>query len=382
MNKLNPIGSKSVGYMNVVRTTTLALGASLIGSTLPTILMNIDLILKFIFNLSLVMTMLGLTVGFMLLLHGVGALQAGFCRALRWYRIRKPSIAILADLPWSAEKGTFAWAWSKMTPNEWYFRLRKKLEERGINAKIKLIKITKPWTRWFLDRHNVILNPYGSVYPEVNIKELTVWRSILHYVLNGGIVVNVADIPFYWAYDPKREIRYELVRYFHQYVPTTYKLEREKAVLMKGKIISFGPYPETPFLQQLRINIINTEFYREGQIIPYFHKLKFKLLNHEELDNVAINRAIVIGEIRRVKRNDGRIETRREIHVKHVESLVEDIQSPDGNFIITPLCRIYFGKGEFITSLLYLEYDKQPEDVKERIIELLCNLMIATLLKK
>jgi len=99
--------------MSLARMTTLALGSSLVGSTLPIILVNLDLILRFALDLGLIASVIAFIVGFMLLLHGVGTLQAGFYRALRWYRTRIPAIAILNDLPWSVEKGAYVWVWSK-----------------------------------------------------------------------------------------------------------------------------------------------------------------------------------------------------------------------------------------------------------------------------
>jgi hypothetical protein len=206
------------------------------------------------------------------------------------------------------------------------------------------------------------------VYPEVDIKELTVWKSILDYVLHGGIFVNIADIPFYWAYDPKREIRYELVKYFHQYVPF-YKQEYDKIWYPAGgRILPFGPYPETPFLTELKINIINTEDTKNGSITPRRFSLKPKnnLSDLNEIKSVAINRVVVVGRVEKGERKS---------EVYHVKSIVEELELDDGK-LVTPLCSIYFGRGKFLVSLAFLEYDKQPEDVREEITNLQCDLII------
>jgi len=345
--------------VNVVRTTTLAVGASLIGSSLPMASAKPNM-LPSIF----------LLMGFMFLLHGAGFLQDFIVRKiLKWYRTEKPVIGIVNDLPWSPwpEKGTYAWAWSKMTPEKWYLKINGAIGKSLINASPKFIKITKPWTRWFLDRYLIIINPYGSVYPEVDIKELAVWKSILNYVLHGGKFVNVADIPFYYAYDPKREIRYELVKYFHQYVPKYKQVSNSEWHPVSGGILSFGPYPETPFLSELRINIINTERIEGENINPLVCTLKFKtnLSNSDDLDSVAINRGVIIGKIEKSK---------KKIEVKHVESLTEEIEWD--RMLVTPFCSIHFGEGKFLVSLIFLEYDKQSENVREKITNLLCDLVI------
>ena len=75
--------------MNVVRTTTLAIGASLIGSSLFIFLAKLDMLSSTI-----------LVMGIMFLLHGAGFLQEFMVRKiLRWYRTKKPVIGIINDLP-------------------------------------------------------------------------------------------------------------------------------------------------------------------------------------------------------------------------------------------------------------------------------------------
>lgn len=55
-------------------------------------------------------------------------------------------------------------------------------------------------TRAFRE-YPVILNPYGGVYPEQDSSALKSLDGILDYVRNGGTYINIADIPFYFAYD-------------------------------------------------------------------------------------------------------------------------------------------------------------------------------------
>jgi len=47
----------------------------------------------------------------------------------------------------------------------------------------------------------VILNPFGGNYPEKDFSQLTSLQKIFQYVTNGGSYINIADIPFYYAYD-------------------------------------------------------------------------------------------------------------------------------------------------------------------------------------
>jgi hypothetical protein len=50
-------------------------------------------------------------------------------------------------------------------------------------------------------KYPIIVNPYGGVYPENNIATLESLDNIFDYVRRGGIYANIADIPFYYAYD-------------------------------------------------------------------------------------------------------------------------------------------------------------------------------------
>jgi hypothetical protein len=52
-----------------------------------------------------------------------------------------------------------------------------------------------------LSRYPIILNPYGGAYPENNISSLESLESIFDYVREGGIYINIADVPFYYAFD-------------------------------------------------------------------------------------------------------------------------------------------------------------------------------------
>lgn len=62
------------------------------------------------------------------------------------------------------------------------------------------------------------------------------------------------------------------------------------------------------------------------------------------------------------------------IEVNHVKSIFEELEW-EGK-LVTPFCSINFGDGKFLISLVFLEYDKQPEDIREKIILLLSEVNI------
>jgi hypothetical protein len=348
--------------MGIIRTTTLAIGASLLGSVPGTFLIKLG-----------VLPWILLAVGILFLLHGTGFLQEYVVRRiLRSIRKKRPIVAIISDLPWtpdSPEKRTHTWAWSKMSPVEWQRTITEDAQQSKIKVKVKRIRIKKSCVRFFLDRYNVILNPYGSAYPEVNIKGLPVLNTILDYVLFGGLFVNVADIPFYWAYEPQREVLYDLVKYSHQYVPVEYESDGNILRLKSEYMQSFGPFAETPFLSEVKVNVINTETVKNREIEPLCCSLKLKdgSLKTKELSRVAINRVAVID-----RRSE--YESMPALETGRVESIVEEIIK-DGQ-LITPIFHINFGKGRFLVSLAFLDYDKQSDEAKEQITSLLCELIL------
>jgi hypothetical protein len=50
-------------------------------------------------------------------------------------------------------------------------------------------------------QYPVVINPYGGVYPERDLSALKSLDDIFSYVKSGGVYINIADIPFYYAYD-------------------------------------------------------------------------------------------------------------------------------------------------------------------------------------
>mgnify|MGYP001093012339 CR=1 FL=1 len=50
------------------------------------------------------------------------------------------------------------------------------------------------------DRYAVILNPFGETYPEYSLDRRQVYNIIRNYIRNGGIFVNTAGFPFFYAW--------------------------------------------------------------------------------------------------------------------------------------------------------------------------------------
>jgi len=57
------------------------------------------------------------------------------------------------------------------------------------------------------DAPDIILNPFGEVYPEEDFVSSKTMNEIRQFVWNGGVYVNVAGIPFWCRYDPRSRKR-------------------------------------------------------------------------------------------------------------------------------------------------------------------------------
>lgn len=68
--------------------------------------------------------------------------------------------------------------------------------------KIRILKIKS--TKSLL-KYPIVINPYGGSYPEENFDKLESFNLILDFVRRGGVFVNIADIPFYYAYSEIHE---------------------------------------------------------------------------------------------------------------------------------------------------------------------------------
>lgn len=82
--------------------------------------------------------------------------------------------------------------------SSWVEASLRQMSNKLEKSKVKFTTITKDKK---FSKYPIIINPYGGVYPENNLSSLQSLNNIFFYVRRGGIYVNIADIPFYYAYD-------------------------------------------------------------------------------------------------------------------------------------------------------------------------------------
>jgi len=246
--------------------------------------------------------------------------------ALRRYASRKRVIrlGILSDLGMDSMDSTNS-AWASLTPREWLDMARR--SSNGHPRVLPRLIISRSQ----LMRYHCILNPYGGVFPEENTATQTTVGRILNYVANGGMVVNVADLPTYFLFDPQLHSKIDAT-------PLIYTSNEPKR-----------PFTETPMLQRLSLYAVNIGT-TDKSSWTYIGKSALGVSDAEASGFVA-NRAVVI-----------------EKNVKPVITInIPGIPMP-----VTPLFYVPFGKGRFLFSMYWFGVDYPMNlPLSRRIIDLI-----------
>jgi len=99
----------------------------------------------------------------------------------------------------------------------------------------------------------IVLNPFGEEYPEINRKNKTSFNVIKNFIEDGGIYVNTAGFPFFYAWDVSDGKEYPLTEEI-TIIP--------KIIQMKdGVPIAFGE-------MQTLLNFTGTLLFKEFDAIP------------------------------------------------------------------------------------------------------------------
>lgn len=283
----------------------------------------------------------------LLVVYGSGAIS-WVCHVYALWKRRSrflaPQLGILNDMGWDPSNGEIH-SWTKVAPFEWKEEMEKQAKQIGVRVKVKLIDVRKGF-----DSFAAILNPYGGVYPEADVKNFQTLKYILDYVNERGLFVNVADIPGYYAYNP-------LLRRRLDATPPVYGIQQTDG---KIQIIPIRPFEQTPLMNRLGLRVLNVAGERDATPVEW--ELEFDgtwaELGCAHADKVGVHRAVV------VERNVKPI-------IKAKDGLVE---KP-----VTPLFFVEYGEGEFLISLVFQSYGEANQMKNSDMKRLLVNLLLRSL---
>jgi hypothetical protein len=270
----------------------------------------------------------------LLILFGSGAMTYTRRKARLWRRegfwFLKPKIGILNDMGWD-KANTETYSWTDVGPEGWKELLKSHLIK---SAKISLINSDKHF-----DSYIAVLNPYGGVYPEADLKTSQTLNKIFDYVNKGGNFVNVADIPGYWAYNQLLKRRLDAT-------PAIYRIGQTEQGNVS--ITSVRPFIRTPFMERLGLQVYATE------------KENLRTWTTSREDQLGEPFQITVHRVALVEKN-----------------VVPFINLKEcGSADVTPLFRVNYGEGRFLISLLFQGPDSENADkIKEIVVLALIDLI-------
>jgi hypothetical protein len=244
----------------------------------------------------------------------------------RWKK-KKPKIGIINDMQWDVHNREIS-NYTDVSPEQW----RTSFDESNWEA--VLID-----SRQNFDDFVAILNPYGGVYPESSVRKLTNLQKIMQFVEKGGIFVNIADIPTYWAYDPKLQRMVETTKPVYTY--------------NNNQLVPVRLFESTPLMKEVGLSILNIRI-------------------REDFGNFSQANVNIYSE-------------RFAIRESNVHSLIRDsailIRPVSGNNDVTNISYVHltgffianYGEGDFLFSLAWLHdgnHTQQDKDViRNAIVE-------------
>lgn len=129
-------------------------------------------------------------------------LQKPIVKIARWrrkHRFGKPHVVVLNGNIDDENPGKMSSAYTIRRPDEW----RYELEKQNPSWRIELAS----FNRADVLCPDMLVNPFGEVYPEEDISSHSTFRRIRDYVYSGGVYVNVAGYPFWWKANPVTGIK-------------------------------------------------------------------------------------------------------------------------------------------------------------------------------
>ncbi len=224
----------------------------------------------------------------------------------RW---KNPKIGILNDMGWDTTNPEIS-SYTNISPEQW----KQALNDSTFEA--KLIDVNSEF-----DGFVAILNPYGAVYPETDVNSFATLRKIQDFVKEGGLFVNIADIPSYYAYDLKIKRRLDLTQ-------AIYMSQNNQVTVVR-------PFELTPMVKELGLRVL--------AIIPAQQQ------NFNAFSQTA--QSIFAERIAVMERN--------------TISLIPTIQSQ--GFKISSFFEAKYGEGDFLVSLIFLDSSAHNQQAKDTL---------------
>ena len=283
---------------------------------------------------------------FFLILLGSGAIPKMWHRYNIWRRRSALKVGILNDMGGDL-KNKEIYTGTDISPGAWKKEIEELARVKGIEIEVDLISLEN-----YFDMYNAIINPYGGVYPEYDLKNFKTMNKILSYIYEGGLFVNVADIPCYWACNPSikpwRRIDTAL-----RDAPYAYRnLDEDRLII---PIIRFPLFELTPFTRELGIDVYNIE----KDSISKWGILEFEngFERKSKVIDIKVQRAAVVKE--------------------YLDPIIKskEMSSPPQKKV-TPLFFVRYGDGKLLSSLIFENAEDCSETTRNELERTLAMLIM------
>ena len=236
-----------------------------------------------------------------------------------------------------------------ISPEEWKNVITELARNKGITIKVDLITGEN-----YFDKYNAIINPYGGVYPEHDLKNFKTMNKILTYISEGGLFVNVADIPCYWACNPSikpwRKIDTALREAPYAYI------NKDGLVI---PIKRFPLFKLTPFTRELGVDIYRIEDCSNFDWgVLEFEDAWFKKFEVGDLE-VKVHRAAEVKDF-------------LDPIIKSQNLECEGLKKTKG----TPIFFVTYGKGKLLSSLIFENFKDHTEKTRNGLKRMLAMLIM------
>ena len=237
------------------------------------------------------------------------------------------------------------YTWTEVSPKDWKKELEKFAKNKRAKIKVKFIN-----TNSNFNLYATIINPYGGVYPELDLKNFESMNKILSYVSEGGLFVNVADIPCYYAYNPLLKRRLDTT-------PQIYGVTTHNSSVSSASV---RPFELTPLMEKLGLRVRNLENVISAPWGVEFEDKFKEIIADIKVSGIDVHRGVVC-----------------EKNIKPIIKCKEYM-----NYKVTPLFLAEYGNGKFLISLVFeniptASNSKHPENrmMKETLADVIIKLV-------
>lgn len=286
-----------------------------------------------------------IVIAILFFLIGTGSIQ----KIWHWRYIKgrklAPKVGILNDMNWDSKIHTG----TDISPEEWKNVITELARNIGITIKVDLITGEN-----YFDKYNAIINPYGGVYPEYDLKNFKTMNKILSYINEEGLFVNVADIPCYWACNPSIKPWRRIDTALRE-APYAYKNKDGLVIPIKR----FPLFELTPFTRELGVDVYIIEDYSNFNwgVLEFADEF-FKKFGVGDLE-VKVHRAAEVKDF-------------LDPIIKSQNLEWEAPKKPK----VTPIFFVTYGDGKLLSSLIFENFKDHSGKTRNELKRMLAMLIM------